>query len=124
MMCSVAVVLVSNEFGLCILLGAEGRWQISTGSEDFAGGSAVLPKLSEGSRMELSDLDPVHVTLKGDYLWQVVERVIGGLPFVLQVCFMCLFMSLSRALLQWSELTNMFCPMGQQVNLWTGEVSI
>jgi hypothetical protein len=76
--------------------------QISTGREDFAVGSAVLRTLSEGLEIELSDFDAENATLKGDYLWQVVEIVIGGVPTVLEVYFMCLFMSLGRLLLQGS----------------------
>ena len=50
--------------------------------------------------IELSDFEAENATLKGDYLRQVVEIVIGGVPTVLEVCFMCLFMSLGRILLQ------------------------
>jgi hypothetical protein len=49
--------------------------------------------------IELSNFEAENATLKGDYLWQVVEIVIGGVPTVLEVRFMCLFMSLSRILL-------------------------
>jgi hypothetical protein len=51
--------------------------------------------LSEGLEIELSDFEAEDATLKGDYLWQVVEIVIGGGPTVLEVGFICLFMSLS-----------------------------
>jgi len=50
--------------------------QITTGREVIAGGSAVLPSLSEGFNIELSHLEPENVTLMGDYCWQVVENVI------------------------------------------------
>ena len=50
--------------------------------------------LSGGLEIELSDFEAVDATLKGDYLWQVLEIVIGGVPTVLEVRFMCLFMSL------------------------------
>jgi len=62
--------------------------------------------------------------LKGDYLWQVVEIVIGVVPTVLEVRFMCLFMSLGRLLLQRSVSTNLFGPMRHQVDLWKVEVGI
>ena len=45
--------------------------QISTRREDFACGSAVIPMLSEGSEIELSDFEAEDVTLKGYYLSQV-----------------------------------------------------
>ena len=80
--------------------------------------------LSEGLEIELSDFDAENVTLRGDYLWQVVEIVIGGFPTVLEVRFMCLFMSLSRILLQGSVSTNLFDPMRHQVDLRKVEVSI
>jgi hypothetical protein len=44
-MLSITAVLGSHEFGLRRLLGAQWGCQISTGREDFAGGSAVLPML-------------------------------------------------------------------------------
>jgi len=61
--------------------------------------------------------------LKGDYSWQVVESVIGGIPTILEVLFMCLFMFLSRILLQRSVSTNLFDPMRHQVDLRKVEVS-
>ena len=56
--------------------------------EDFASGSAVFSKLREGLDMVLSDFDAENATLKGDYLRQVVEILIGGVPTVLEICFM------------------------------------
>jgi len=120
----IAVVLGSHEFGLLIWLGAHGGSQISTGREDFAGGSAVLPTLSEGLEITLSDFNAEDATLKGENLWQVVEIVIGGIPTVLEVRFMCLVMSLDRLLLQGSVSTNLFSPMRHQVDLRQVEVSI
>jgi hypothetical protein len=73
--------------------------QISSGMVDFACGSAVVPTVSEGLAIELSDIAAENATLNGDYLWQVVEIVIGGVSIILEVRFMCLFMSLSRILL-------------------------
>jgi len=55
--------------------------------------------------------------LKDDYLWQIVEIVIVGVPTILEVRFMCLFMSLGRILLQGSVSTNLFDPMRHQVDL-------
>jgi hypothetical protein len=57
------------------------------------------PTLSERLEIELSDFKVQNVTLKSNYLRQVVEFVIGGIPTVLEVCFMYLFMSLGRRLL-------------------------
>jgi len=80
--------------------------------------------LSEGLEIELSDFEAENVTLECDYLWQVVEIVIGGVPTVLEVHFMCLFMSLGRILLQSSVSTNLFGPMRHQVELRQVEVGI
>jgi hypothetical protein len=74
--------------------------------------------------IEVSDFEAEDATPKGDYLWQVVEIVIGGVPTVLEVRFMCFFMSLGRMLLQGSISTNMFDPMRHQVDLRKVEVSI
>jgi len=74
--------------------------------------------------IERSDFEAEIVTVKGDYLRQVVEVVIGGVPTVLEVRFMCLIMSLSRILLQASISTNLFGPMRHQVDLQKVEVSI
>jgi hypothetical protein len=87
-MLSITVVLGSHEFLLPLWLGAQGGSQISTEREDFESGSSVLPTLSEGLEIELSDFEAEDATLKGDYLWQVVEIVIGGVPTVLEVHFM------------------------------------
>jgi hypothetical protein len=124
MMLSITAVLGSHEFGLRIWLGAQGGSQISTGREDFACGSVVLPTLSEGLEIELSDFEAEDATLKGDYLWQVVEIVIGGVPTVLEVRFMGLFMSLGRILSRGSVSTNLFDPMWHQVVLRKVEVVI
>jgi hypothetical protein len=74
--------------------------------------------------IELSDFEAENATLKGDYLWQVVEIVIGGVPTVLEVRCMYLFMSLGRILLQGSVSTNLCGPMRHQVDLWKVEVGI
>jgi len=123
-MLSIMAVLGSHEFGLRIWLEAQGGRQISTGREDIACGSAVLLTLSEGFEIDLSDFEAEDATLKADYLWQVVEVVIGGVPTVLEVRFMCFLMSLGRILLQGSVSTNLFDPMRYQVDLWKLEVGI
>jgi len=74
--------------------------------------------------IELSDFEAEDATLKGDYLWQVVEIMMGGVPTVLEVRCMCWFMSLGRILLQGSVLTNLFDPMRYQVDLRKVEVGI
>jgi len=123
-MLSITAVLRSHEFGLRRWLGAQGGSHISTRREDFAGGSAVLPTLSEGLEIELSDFEAEDAMQKGDYFWQVVEIVIAGVPTVLEVRFMCLFISLRRILMQGSLLTNLFGPMKHQVDLRKVEVGI
>jgi hypothetical protein len=105
-------------------VGAPGCCKISTGSDDFAGGSAVVQTLSEGLETELSDFDAANATPKSDYVWQIVEIVIGGIPTVLEVCLMCLFMSLGRILLQGAVSTNLFGPIRHQVDLRNVEVVI
>jgi hypothetical protein len=49
------------------------------------GGSTLLTKLREGSEIGLSDFEAASVMLKDDYVWQVVEIVIGGIPTILEV---------------------------------------
>jgi hypothetical protein len=62
--------------------------------------------------------------LKGDYLRQIVKIVIGGVPTVLEIRFMGLFMSLGNILLQGSLSTNLFDPVRHQVDLRKVEVGI
>jgi hypothetical protein len=57
-------------------------------------------------------------------LLQVVEIVIGGIPTILEVRYMCLFMTLGSLLLVGSLSTNLFDPMRHQVDLRQAEVSI
>jgi hypothetical protein len=80
----------------------QGGNQITTGMEDSAAGSADLPMLSDSLEIEHSDFEEENVTLKGDYVRHVVEIVIGGIPTILEVGFMCLIMSLGRILMQGS----------------------
>jgi len=84
----------------------------------------VLPMLSEGLEIELSDFEAENATLKGDYLRQVVEIVIGGVPTIPEVRFRCLYMSLSRLLLQGSEWINLCDPMRHQVDLQKVDIGI
>jgi len=84
----------------------------------------VLPTLSQGLGIELSDFEAENATQNCDYLQQVVDIVIGGITTVLEVHFMCLFMSLGRILLQGSVSTNLFNPMRHQVDLRKVEVGI
>jgi len=74
--------------------------------------------------MELSAFEAENATLKGDYLRQVVEIVIGGVPTVLDIHFMCVFMSLGTILLQGSLSTNLFDLVRHQVDLRKVEVGI
>jgi len=101
-----------------------GGSQISTEREDVAHGSAGIPKLSECLEIALSDFEGENAMVKGDHLRQVVEIVIGGVPVDVEVCFMCLFMSLGRLLLQGSVSTNLFYQMWNKVDLWKVEVTL
>ena len=67
-------------------------------------------------QIELPDSEAEIATLKGDYLQQVEEIVIGGVPTVLKVLFMCLIMPLGRILLQGSISTYRFDPVRHQVD--------
>jgi hypothetical protein len=80
--------------------------------------------LSEGLEIELSVLEAEDTTLKGVFLWQVVNIVIGGVPTVLEVHFTCLFMAHCRILLQGSVSTNLFDPMIHHVGVQIVEVGI
>jgi len=62
--------------------------------------------------------------LKADYVWHVVEIVIGGVPTILEVNCMCLFLSLSMRLLQGSVSTNLFDRMRPPVVLQIVDVGI
>jgi len=123
-MISVTADLGSHEFGLRILLGTHRGSQISTEREDFASDRVVFLTLSKGLVIELSDFEAGNSTLKGDYLRHVVEIVSGGIPTILEVRFVCLFMSLSRILLEGSELMSLFSLKGDQVDHRKVEVSI
>ena len=96
---------------------------MSTRRDEFAGGSSVLPTLSGGLEMEISDFEAANVMLQGDCLRQVFENVIGGVPTILEVWFMYLSMSLGRILLHGSVLRNLFNPMRHQVDRRKVEVS-
>jgi len=98
------------------MTASSGGSKIIAGREDFACGSSALPKLYEGFEIELSNFEVENAILKSNYLRQVVEIVIGGFPTVLGVCLICVAMSLGRILLQLSIVTNLFDPMGHQVD--------
>jgi len=121
---SIIAVLGSHYFGLRISVGAPGGTQISTGREDFARGSAFLTMLSEALEKELTDFEAVNATRKGDHMWQGVEIVIGGIPTVLEVRFMCLFMSFGRIMFEDSVSQNLFDQMTHQVDGQKVEVGI
>jgi hypothetical protein len=74
--------------------------------------------------IQLSEFEAEDATLKGDYLWQVVEIMIGGVRTILEVRFVCLFMSLGSILLQDTVSTNLFDQIRHQVDLWKVEVGI
>jgi len=106
------------------MTGSSGGSQIIAGREDFACGSSGISTLCESFEIELSNFEVENAILKGNYLRQVVEIVIGGVPTVLEVCFICVAMSLGRILLQLSIVTNLFDSMGHQVDPWNVEVGI
>jgi len=90
---SITAVLGSHDFWLCIWLGVQGGGEINIGREDFAGGIAVLPKLSVGLEIQLSDFEADNVILKGDYSQQAGEIVIG--VFQLSLWFvLCIWLCL------------------------------
>jgi hypothetical protein len=80
--------------------------------------------VSEALGIGLSDFEIENVMWKCDSLWQVVKIVIGGVPHVIEVCFMCLSLSVGRILLQSLVLTNQMEPMRNQVVFRKAEVSI
>jgi len=84
----------------------------------------VLPTLSEGLEIELSEFTAENAMRKGDYVRQVVEIVIGDVPTVVRIRLMRLFMSLSGILLQGSIFTNLFDTLSHQVYLWKVQVGI
>jgi hypothetical protein len=89
-------------------VGAQGCSLLSTGMVEFAGGAALLPTLSEGLEIELSDFEEENMMLNHDYSSQVVHSVIGDVPTVVSVHIMCLVMSLYRKLMQGSISRNLF----------------
>jgi hypothetical protein len=84
----------------------------------------MLSIRSDGLVMELFDFKAENATLNGDYLRQVVEIVIGGVPTFLEIHFMRLFMSRSRIQLRGSVLANLFDQVQHQGDLSTVDVSI
>jgi hypothetical protein len=78
----------------------------------------------EGLGIALSDFEVENATMKGDYLWQVVVIVIGGVLTVLEVHHICMFTSHGRMLLQRSIWTNLFGPMRYQDDLPKVDVGI
>jgi hypothetical protein len=123
-MIGITLVVGPHELGISISLGAKGGSQIITGTEDFAGGSAVLPRLSEYLEIELSHVQAEKATLKCDYFWQVVWIVSGSVPTIREVHLMCLFMSLGRVLLQGSVSSYLVHPIRHHVDLQPVEVRI
>ena len=74
--------------------------------------------------IELSDFGADNAMLNDDYLRQVVQIVMGRCPTVLEVYFMCVFMSLERILLQGCIPMNLFDPMRLRVDLPKVQVGI
>ena len=80
--------------------------------------------LSRGLEIQLSDFEAENATLKGDYVWQVGEIVIGGVPTIPEVYFVCLIKFLSRILLQGTISTNLLDLKRHQAHLRTVNVGI
>jgi hypothetical protein len=123
-MLSITAVLGYHEFGLSIWLGAQGGSEISAGRDDFQGSSAGLSTLSEGWESELSEFEAENAMLNCDYTPKVVEIVIGGIPTVLDIRFVFLFVSLGRIQLQGSVWENLFDLERHQVDHQKVEVGI
>ena len=80
--------------GQLIWLPTQRGSQISIEREKFGGGTAVLPRLCESLKRELSHLNLENAMLKADYLQQVVGIILQGIPTVLEVHYLCWFMPL------------------------------
>jgi hypothetical protein len=78
-MLSIMAGLGPLEFRFPIGLRAQEGSHFITGREQFAGGSTVLPTLSDGLEIELSDSKAKNAMLTADHLRQAVENVIGGI---------------------------------------------
>jgi hypothetical protein len=63
--------------------------QLSTGRDNVPAGRAFLLVLGQGLLFKRSDFEAENATLKGNYLRQVVENVVGGIQTVLEVHCMC-----------------------------------
>jgi hypothetical protein len=123
-MISIMVVLESHESWLHISLGAVGGIKITTEWECFACGSAVCLTLRQDLEIELPHCEAQNVTLNSDYWQQVVKIVIGGVSTDLGIHIMCLFVYLSRMLLQGAISTTMFNTIRIQVDLLKVDVGM
>jgi len=111
-----------HEITLRIWLGAYASSPIITTWEDCAGSSTVLLILSEGVEIELSDSKVENATLNVEFMRQLVVIVIGGVPTILEVRSVCLFMSVGTILLKCSISPTVFDPRKHQVDLRKDEV--
>jgi hypothetical protein len=71
-MVAITAVVGWHEFLIRICLRALEGNQISTGRENIACSSAVLPMLSETLEFDLSDFNADDGTLKAHYSWEIV----------------------------------------------------
>jgi len=67
--------------------------------------------LNEGLEIELTDFEEENPMLQEDLLRQVVEIELGGVPIILGVHFIRVFMCFGRILLEGSMEMNLFDPM-------------
>jgi len=121
--------LYRSSFGVPLIWAShmtvtQGGSKISTWMEDFAGSSAVFTMLSEVLGIELWNIAAENATQQAESLLQAIQIVIGGVPTILEGCFMCLFISLCRIQLQGSASRNLVDPMSPQVHLPTGQGGI
>jgi hypothetical protein len=121
---SITVVSRTYEFRLGIGLGAQGGSQISSGQEDFAGSSAALLMLSKDMEIELADFKEENAMLKGECLQQAVEIGFEGIPIVLEVRLLRLFIFLGGIQLKGFISTNLYDPLRHQLGLRKVDVGI
>jgi len=100
-----------------------GNMNCTTG-QNLVGGRAVFPTLYGWVTKELSCCTGDYVMLKCDNLRKVALIVIGGVPTVCEVRFMCWFVACTRILWDGSISTNLRQKVRQLVDLPKVDVGI
>jgi len=85
--------------------------EILSRMDDFSCGRVVLLTLSKGLEIELSDHEVENTMLHSDHLRQERDSVIEGIPTIIEVRFMHMFMSRLSVTMKDSLLTNLFDPV-------------